>query len=198
MTDTASREHVPAGEPARPRRHPAGRWVAVAVGVVLIAFIAVLATRAPVTDRVSSQRLGKPVPAVQGETLAGGTVDIDDFRGRWVVVNFVASWCIPCKQEHPELVRFSEDHARTGDAVVVAVAYNDDRESLRKFFDERGGDWPVIVGDTARIGLDFGVAKVPETFLVDPLGIVRWKIDGAVTADQLDSAIATASGTAGP
>lgn len=178
------------------RRGQPGRWIAVGVGVVLIAFIAVLATRDISADAPSTQRLGKPVPLVQGETLDGGTVDIDDFRGKWVVVNFVASWCVPCQVEHPELVKFSDDHAAKGDAVVLGVAYDNTTEELRRFFDERGGDWPVVVGDTGRIALDFGVAKVPETYLVDPAGIVRWKVEGGVTAAQLDEAIAISTGEA--
>jgi cytochrome c biogenesis protein CcmG, thiol:disulfide interchange protein DsbE len=169
-----------------------GRWVAVAVGVVLVAFIGVLATREALIDRVSTQRIGKPVPLVQGETLAGEQFDIDEHRGRWVVVNFFATWCTPCKVEHPELVRFSE--SRRDDTTVVSVAFNDSDAKLREFFAREGGDWPVVIGDTGRIALDFGVTGVPESYLVDPYGIVRWKTDGGVTADQLDEVVRTLSG----
>lgn len=181
----------------RQRRRGYGRWIAIGVGVVVIAFIIVLATRDSAGDRSSTQALDKPVPVVQGETLDGSVVDIDDFRGKWVVVNFVATWCVPCKIEHPELVAFDEQHRQAGDAVVLGVSFDStdqERQALRRFFDEQGGDWPVVVGDTGRIAIDFGVGGVPETYVVDPTGIVRWKIEGGVTADQLNRVIGATGG----
>ena len=113
--------------------------------------------------------------------------DIDDDRGRWVVVNFFASWCIPCEVEHPEFIEFSERHA-DGSAQVVSVLFGDTAENAQRFFDERGGDWPVIVdADTAPA--DFVVLQVPETFLVAPSGLVVGKWEGEITADQIDGAI---------
>src|SRR5690606_12069380 len=96
----------------------------------------------------------------------------DDHRGEWVVVNFFASWCGPCRQEHPELVAFSERHAARGDASVVSVAFSDAEDDARAFFEELGGDWPVLIEGTGRIGIDFGVTGVPETYLVAPDGTV--------------------------
>ena len=93
--------------------------------VLLIGFVAILATREPATERrASSPLIGKVAPALSGETLDGGTFDIDDQRGRWVVVNFFATWCGRAVEEHPELVRFDEAHAAAGDATVVSVVYD--------------------------------------------------------------------------
>jgi cytochrome c biogenesis protein CcmG, thiol:disulfide interchange protein DsbE len=173
-------------------RHPA-RWIAVAVGVVLVVFVAVLATRDNVDARgVSSPLLGKPVPAVTGPTLDGSTFDIDEQRGRWVVVNFFATWCVPCQVEHPELVRFTEEHAALGDVEVVSVAFQDSPEKLDQFFADNGGDWPVVVGDTGRTALSFGVTGVPESYVVAPDGIVVAKFISGVTAAQLDEVISPA------
>jgi cytochrome c biogenesis protein CcmG/thiol:disulfide interchange protein DsbE len=177
-------------------RHPA-RWGALGVGVVLVALIAVLATSKSLDSRgISSELLGEPVPRVTGATLDGGTFDIDQHRGRWVVVNFFASWCGPCLQEHPELVRFTDEHRAVGDVEVVSVAFSDDAARLREFFDDNGGDWPVIPDDTNRVALEFGVTGVPESYVVDPNGIVVAKFEG-VTSAGLDEVIRTAGGPVG-
>jgi cytochrome c biogenesis protein CcmG, thiol:disulfide interchange protein DsbE len=171
------------------RRHVA-RWMALGVGVVLVVFVIVLATRPSADERpIAGELVGQVVPPVEGPTLDGGTYDIDAERGRWVIVNFFATWCTPCLIEHPELVRFSEEHAAAGDATVVSVAFQDRPEELREFFADNGGEWPVIVGDTGRTAIDFGVTGVPESYVVAPNGVVVAKFEG-VTAEGLDRVIA--------
>ncbi len=193
------------GSPGRPSSQRTVLWVAVAVGAVLVVLIGVLATRQGGADDPASQVLGQPVPRVEGPVMTFGepgaapaTFDIDDLRGRWVVVNFFATWCQPCLVEHPELVRFSDEHGTTGDAVLVSIPFNDRPEAVSRFFAEHRGSWPVLDADAGAgsIGIDFGVRKLPETFLVSPDGIVVWKTNGGVTADQLDEAIAISSGAA--
>jgi cytochrome c biogenesis protein CcmG/thiol:disulfide interchange protein DsbE len=174
--------------------HPA-RWAALAVGAVLLVLIAVLATSRTLDSRgISSKLLGQPVPPVAGETIDGGRFDIDDHRGQWVVVNYFATWCVPCQQEHPELVEFAERHAATDDAEVVSVAFSDQPDRIRDFFAANGGEWSVIADDENRTALQFGVTGVPESYVVSPDGIVVAKFEG-VTADGLDAVIDQASGS---
>jgi cytochrome c biogenesis protein CcmG/thiol:disulfide interchange protein DsbE len=171
-----------------PRRRVAP-WIATAVAAALVAFIVVLATRDPATERaVSSPLIGKRVPAFTGVTLDGQTYDIDSKRGKFVVVNFFATWCVPCRIEHPELVRFSERHKAMGDAEVVSLAFDDSPENIREFFAKAGGDWPVIASDTGRSILDFGVSGVPESYVVAPNGQVIAKFIG-VTDAALESLV---------
>jgi cytochrome c biogenesis protein CcmG/thiol:disulfide interchange protein DsbE len=191
MTDARTAD--PTGPvPGGPRRGHLARNVAIVVGVVLVGFIAVLATRPTNDERgPNANAVGRAVPPVVGTTLDGEAYDIDRLRGDWVVVNFFATWCTPCIVEHPELVRFSDAHAAAGDGVsIVSVAYDDDAAAIERFFAERGGDWPVLVGDgVGRIALDFGVTGVPESYLVAPNGQVVAKFTG-VTAQALDEQIA--------
>lgn len=174
------------------------RRVALAVAGVMVLLFGVLVVATTRSgdpkEATSSPLVGKDAPPLQNETLTGDTVDLRDYRGSWVLVNFFATWCVPCQIEHPELVRFSEQHAAAGDAHVISVAFQDEPEDLEAFFAEQGGDWPVAVGDTGTIALDYGVVKLPESYLVAPSGVIVAKVAGGVKADDLDRVIDEASG----
>ncbi len=180
---------------AAPGRRRLAVAVAVPVAAVLALFVGVLATREPAVNRkTDSPLLDQPAPGIRGETLDGQRFDLGDLEGRWVLVNFFASWCVPCIQEHPELKRFSAEHAAAGDAEVVSVVYDNDQENTERFFAREGGDWPVVTDPQGRVALDYGVARVPESFLVDPDGVVRVKITGGVEQAGLDELLAEAGG----
>lgn len=175
-----------------PTGGPRAALVASAVIAVLVALmVAVLATRDPSSERATqSPLIGRLAPATAGTTLDGEQVSIDDHRGRWVVVNFFASWCIPCQTEHPQLVAFDAAHRAEGDAVLLGVTFDNKAYAARKFFAERGGDWPVINDPENSIGVAYGVAQVPETFVIAPNGTVVQRFAGAVTRAGLDELIA--------
>jgi cytochrome c biogenesis protein CcmG/thiol:disulfide interchange protein DsbE len=155
---------------------------AVVMAVVLALLVAVLATREPAVNRVAkSPLLGKQAPVLAAPTIDGGEFELADLEGQWVLVNFLASWCEPCKAEHDDLVQFSEAHAATRDASVVSVVFDDDADNVRRYFAERGGDWPVVLDDDGAAAVAWGVPRAPETFLVAPNGQVVLKIAGELT-----------------
>ena len=165
------------------------------MGLAAVLLVAALAAGQPSSERRNeSPLIGRLAPAVTGTTLTGSTFDLADLRGRWVVVNFFATWCTPCIVEHPELVEFSDAHEEAGDAAVVSVLYDDDPDVARRFFAEQGGDWPVVIDPEGAIGVDYGVARVPESFLVAPDGTVVQRLVGGVTAGQLDALLLRYSG----
>jgi cytochrome c biogenesis protein CcmG/thiol:disulfide interchange protein DsbE len=163
-------------------------WIAVAVALPVVMLIAVLATRPSAQSRaVESPLLGKQAPAAEGTTVDGGRAGLGDLSGRWVVVNFFATWCVPCVKEHPELVRFAQSHQAVGDVGILAVVYGDTTAAVKDFRAKNGGDWPMLVDPDGRIALDYGVAGVPESFLVNPQGLIVSKLRGGVRASDLQS-----------
>jgi cytochrome c biogenesis protein CcmG/thiol:disulfide interchange protein DsbE len=169
------------------RRRRVAPWIAAAVGLVLIFVIVVAWNAKPAEQRVADSPLvGKPAPAVAGDTLSAQTGTLAALRGKWVVVNFFATWCTPCRQEHPELIRFANRHAARGDAAVIQVAYEERAAEVRSFIAKHGGDWPVIDDPKGSIALEWGVRGLPESYLVDPDGVVQAKIIGGATADFIE------------
>ncbi len=169
------------------------RWAALGVAVFFVVLVGFLAVSKKQTETADSPLLGRVAPSLVGTTLDGKPFDLTDHRGKYVVVNFFASWCQPCRVEAPELRRWALKHQASGDAMLVNVLFQDTPEAAKKFFATYGGvSWPVLVTDTDTIGLDWGVAKVPETYVVNPQGVVVTKTISTVTQAQLDSFIAQA------
>jgi cytochrome c biogenesis protein CcmG, thiol:disulfide interchange protein DsbE len=173
-----------------PRRRPLAPLVALGVAavmvVVMVAFV--IATRGGGSgDSAETELMNRPAPPVVAETITGEPFDLAARRGSWVVVNFFATWCPPCVAEHPELLRFSRAQQEAGGAELVTVINNDDPENVRAFFAENGGleEWPVVDDPQGDVYVDFGVSKVPETWIIDPDGVVRGRIIATVTADSL-------------
>ncbi len=185
----------PDGVPTRGRPRY-GAWIAAAVLAVLAAFIGVLATSDPGGNGPSSALIGRQAPTIAGDTIDGATYDLTEHRGEYVLVNFFATWCVPCIREHPELVEFEERHRLAGDASVVSVVFDSRPDQVRAFFEENGGDWPVVIDPEGRTSLEYGVAGVPESYLLAPDGTVLVKIEGGVTAAGLDRLLAQVQGEA--
>lgn len=185
----------PADEPGeapagRARRARPTLVAAVVVGTILALLVLLLATREPTGERTASADLiGQQAPAINGSVVLGRPYDLGA-ADRWTVVNFFATWCVPCIREHPELRAFAAEHADRGDARVVSVVYDDKPDDVRAFFEKNGGTWTVLDADQGRTALDWGVAKVPESYLVTPNGIIVERFVGGVTRAGLDAVMA--------
>jgi cytochrome c biogenesis protein CcmG/thiol:disulfide interchange protein DsbE len=187
MTATAA-----VGPPATRRR--TALWSAVAVAALLAFLVGVLATRDSAADKLAgSPLLGRPAPEITGTTLTGDRLSLSSLRGRWVVLNFVASWCVPCRQEHPHLAAFDTRHRAAGDGGVLGVVFSDKPANVREFFRERGGDWPVLEDPQGQVALEFGVRGPPESFVISPRGVVVAKIVGPATIEGLERVLASSS-----
>ena len=157
--------------------------------VIVAILVGVLATRPAAGDRTFSNPLvGSAAPPIDGTALDGRKISLADLEGRAVVVNFFATWCVPCRQEHPELVRFTESHTGANSPAVIAVAYDrNDIGATRNFFAKEGGAWPVVPDDGGRIAIAYGVRGLPESFIVDVNGNISARVTGKVTLDSLNA-----------
>ncbi len=172
------------------RRSP---LIAAAVGAVLVGLLAVLALAEPGdSDTAESPLLGRAAPAVRSATIDGAAFDLSRRKGSWVVLNFFNSTCVPCRNEHPQLVAFDAAQDSAADPVELVTVVNDDSDqAVSAFFGANGGDWPKVKDDDGAISVAFGVAKVPETWVIDPNGFVRLRIIGEITEGFLQERIDT-------
>jgi cytochrome c biogenesis protein CcmG/thiol:disulfide interchange protein DsbE len=175
------------------RRHTA-RWVTVGVLVVLIVVSVVLATRPTVqATAVQSPLDGAPAPAISATSYAGVHVTLASLRGRYVFINFFASWCPPCQGEELNLVAFNfEQQKAAHGAALLSVDIDDSSSAGRHFVDEWGARWPAVPDHDGTIANAYGVGSPPMTFLVDPAGRVVTAYAGPVTVPQLQSMLARA------
>ena len=162
------------------------RATTLVAGLLVAVLIGVLATRQSGPDQMRAHLVGQVAPPVVGTTIDAEVWDLDGQRGRWVVVNFFSTTCVPCIREHPELVAFAEAHVAADDVRVVSVAFDDSASAVEAFFRRNGGTWPVLAVDTGRIAVDWGVVAVPESYLVTPSGHVAAKVIGGVERNDLE------------
>jgi thiol-disulfide isomerase/thioredoxin len=164
-------------------------WVSLSVAVVVAVLVAILASAGPATQQKgSSPLLGQPAPALSGPGLAGSSYDLSQFRGKWVLVNFMATWCAACIQEMPQLQQFAAAHAAKGDAVILTVAEDPtDVGNLRNYLRSHHAGWPAVNDPSAQVA--WGIRSMPSSFLVAPEGTVYGYVPGEVTAPALDQLI---------
>ena len=173
----------------RDRRRIAPLIVGVIAVVMAGLFVVLLSADGDSSESADSPLLGRPAPEATGTLGDGTSFDLSRRKGSWVVLNFFDPTCIPCIQEHPELVRFSEDQERLGveGAELYSVITRGEQSEIEAFFAENGGDWPAVYSEADEFPVAFGVSQVPETWVVDPSGVVQLRLISKVTADQLNS-----------
>ncbi len=158
-----------------------------AVFVVLIGFLAVGLRLDP--REVPSPLIDKPVPVFQLAQLqaADKTISPSDLKGQVWLLNVWASWCVSCRQEHPVLLNLAKQKRVT----LIGLNYKDERPAALKWLTENGGDpYDISAVDAdGRVGINFGVYGVPETFVIDKSGVIRYKHIGPVTREALDEKI---------
>jgi len=172
-----------------PRRHPSGflattsgrrrrsRWIMVGAVIGAAGLLAALfgfgLSRDP--SIWQSPLLGRRAPDFALPMLDGGRViRFSELRGKVVVINFWASWCAACREEHPNLLAAWGRYRDQG-VVLLGIDYQDSPTAARAFMKQMGGDWPILVDPGSRVAIEYGVYGVPETFFMGRDGVVHLK-----------------------
>ena len=157
--------------------------VPLALFLVLVGFFAVGLLRDP--REVPSPFIGKPAPAFRLEQLHEPKLAFspDDMRGKVWLLNVWASWCVSCRVEHPLLV----DMAKRKVVPIVGLNYKDKRDEGVKWLAKHGDPYALSAYDLdGKVGIDWGVYGVPETFVIDKQGVIRYKQIGPITPEALE------------
>jgi cytochrome c biogenesis protein CcmG, thiol:disulfide interchange protein DsbE len=134
-------------------------------------------------NEIQSPLIDKPAPTFAlREVGTGRTVDLATLKGTPVIINFWATWCGPCWEEHPVLVA----NARMLPNVkFLGVVFQDSEEKIMGFLNQRGSSYPTVVDDKGKTAIAYGVGGVPETFFLDANGVIRAKYSGPMSSDVL-------------
>jgi cytochrome c biogenesis protein CcmG/thiol:disulfide interchange protein DsbE len=161
------------------------------VAVPLLLLLAFGLRRDP--HQIDSPLVGLPAPAFSLSRVGSGpAVDLASLRGKPVVVNFWATWCQPCFEEHAVLV----ENARTLGAQVqfVGIVYEDEAPNVVEYLRREGSAYPALVDPGGRTAIAYGVYGVPETFFINASGVIVAKHVGPLTAEKLRERVQQARG----
>ena len=154
------------------------------IGVALLGVLFMSLGRDP--SAIQSPLIGRTAPPFTLKAVGTGeTIDLQSLRGRPVVVNFWATWCGPCYEEHPTLV---ENARILGNNVqFVGVVFNDTEDKIQAFLRERGTAYPTVLDQQGKTAIAYGVGGVPETYFINRQGTIVAKYSGPMNTEILQS-----------
>ncbi|MGH3155793.1 MAG: TlpA family protein disulfide reductase [Streptosporangiaceae bacterium] len=175
---------------AMPRGLSRGSKIGIGAGAAVLVVVALIS----VIGSANGSTAAPPAPAAAAKALSlsalgkpGAQVSLNQYRGRALVVNFFASWCVPCKAETPLLARFYRAHH--GQVTIIGVDVNDATSTALKFIHKAGVGYPLGVDPTGLTATRWGVVAIPQTFFLDPGHKIVKRVFGAVTLADLDAGV---------
>ena len=133
-------------------------------------------------QNLKSPLLNKPVPEINLNSLKNGKLNNIDFKKEVILVNFFASWCVPCIVEHDFLFQLKKQKS----IKIYGINYKDDIKNLKVWLEKLGNPYSKIgIDETGITGINWGVNGIPESFLIDQNGIIRHKINGVINEKQI-------------
>ena len=163
-------------------------WKIMSIGLLFcVPLIFVLAKGFNYDPRALPEELtGELAPSFALETLEGYPVSLSDLKGSVVVLNFWATWCVPCLQEHKDLLATAEEFKPKGVA-FLGILYGDTKVKAEAYIKKHGSAYPTLLDEAQRTNIDYGVAGVPETFVIDREGRIVRKYTGPVRQVELSA-----------
>ena len=154
-------------------------WALLPIGLfVALAGLFMWAMFGQRVDKHASALIGKPAPSFVLPAIKGGDLDLSAYKGRAIILNFYASWCAPCRVEHPQFMQLAKDTR----FVVLGVSYRDDPAKTAAYLDELGNPFVQSAIDRqGAVGVQYGLAGVPETYVIGADGKVLSRHQGEVT-----------------
>lgn len=162
-----------------------------AIGMILILAgvgALVLSGSGDRAQAASSEARHDPAPAFSLPTVTGDRLALADYRGQYVLVNFWATWCPPCRAELPDLVAYYEDHAAEG-FMLIGVNEQEAPALVTNYLTQSRLDFPVVLDSDGGVMQQYGVTGMPSSFLVDPEGQIVRMWTGMITRATLESAV---------
>jgi cytochrome c biogenesis protein CcmG, thiol:disulfide interchange protein DsbE len=167
----------------------------VLVGAVVIALLGVLLAGllrpAQPGNKSTAALEGQPAPEFDLAMLGGGRMKLEQFKGKPVVLNFFASWCVPCKDEAPMFSRAAVEYSQKG-VIFLGIAYNDKPDKAREFANMYDLGFPIAMDDNTNAGrtsVKYALFGVPETFFIDKNGVVQKHFPKPIERAELEAGL---------
>jgi cytochrome c biogenesis protein CcmG/thiol:disulfide interchange protein DsbE len=162
------------------------------IGLIIVAAVVIVLFAGLGKDpsHIDSPLIGKPAPPFALKAVGTGeTIDLEALRGKPVILNFWATWCGPCYEEHPTLVANARN---LPNVQFIGVVFNDDESKIQRFLSERGTAYPTLLDANGKTAIAYGVGGVPETYFINPAGTIVAKYAGPLSTKELQANLAKA------
>lgn len=143
---------------------------------------------APTAARQEPSLIGKPAPAFTLKDITGKPLKLADYRGKVVLIDFWATWCVPCRVEIPHFIEMQKKYASRGFS-VIGISMDDTPEPVAPFAKKYNMNYPVAVGDAALGEKYGGILGLPTAFVIDRDGVIRQRYDGITSVEMFEKAV---------
>lgn len=167
-----------------------GRIASILVGVLLIGggVIGLMRLVQQQSARLPGTLTAEPLPEVIVTDMAGRPVSLPELRGQPLLINFWATWCPPCREEMPALEWIDRKWAARG-AAVVAINFEEDEETIRRYLAENGLSLPVFQDNRGEVAQILDITYLPTTLFVDDEGVIRSRNEGPMSQGQMEAGL---------
>lgn len=163
------------------------------MGAVLAAFIFLGPNGLTGGSSHTAPVVGNPSPEFKLVSLSGGSLSLSQFRGKVVIINFWATWCLPCKEEMPLLQAYADNHA--DDTVLLGVNFDEQAHTVQDFVNENKLTFPILLDPGGKVSDLYRIRAYPTTFFVDKTGRIRAYHVGLLSKELVDMYYKTTGGT---